>query len=112
MTAAAGPFAQAAVTAAAAVPDTPGVVFQAFTLAGRSSPGGPVDDVVLSAGHWPTGLGQIVVSRALGDTGAGVSLSPGQVITLTGVPGSPKLTVVGVGNSVTGTADGWVSPPR
>ena len=110
VTAAAGPFAQATVAATAAVPDTPGVVFQAFTLAGRSSPGGPVDDIVLSAGHWPTGPGQIVVAGNLGDTGAGMNLGLGQVITLTGMPGSPKLTIVGVGNSVTDTADGWVAP--
>jgi putative ABC transport system permease protein len=108
----AGPFAEATVTASAAIPDTPGVVFQAFTLAGRSSPGGPVDDIVLTAGHWPTGAGQIVVSRDLADTGSGANMSPGVVITLTGVPGTPKLTVVGVGVSVTNTADGWVLPAQ
>jgi putative ABC transport system permease protein len=112
VTASAGPFAEATVTASAAIPDTPGVVFQAFTLAGRSSPGGPVDDIVLTAGHWPTGAGQIVVSRDLADTGSGASMSPGVVITLTGVPGTPKLTVVGVGVSVTNTADGWVLPAQ
>jgi putative ABC transport system permease protein len=112
VTAAAGPFAQATVTATAAVPNTPGIVFQAFTLAGRASPGGPVDDIVLSAGHWPTGPGQIVVSRDLSDTGAGLSLNPGEVITLTGVPGNPRLSVVGVGTSATGTADGWVLPAQ
>jgi putative ABC transport system permease protein len=113
VTAAAGPFAEATVTATATVPGGPGVVqFQALTLAGRSSPGGPVDDIVLSSGHWPTATGQIVVSRDLADQGPGISLSPGQVITLTGVPGSPKLTVVGVGTSVTNTADGWVLPAQ
>jgi putative ABC transport system permease protein len=112
VTASAGPFAEATVTASAAIPDTPGVVFQAFTVAGRSSPGGPVDDIVLTAGHWPTGAGQIVVSRDLADTGSGASMSPGVVITLTGVPGTPKLTVVGVGVSVTNTADGWVLPAQ
>jgi putative ABC transport system permease protein len=110
VTAAAGPFAEATVTASAAIPDTPGVVFQAFTLAGRSSPGGPVDDIVLTAGHWPTGTGQVVVSGYLADTGSGASMRPGTVITLTAVPGRPKLTVVGVGVSVTNTADGWVLP--
>jgi len=112
VTAVAGPFAEATVTASAAIPDTPGVVFQAFTLAGRSSPGGPVDDIVLTAGHWPTGTGQVVVSRDLADTGSGASMGPGTVVTLTGVPGGPKLTVVGVGVSVTSTADGWVLPAQ
>jgi putative ABC transport system permease protein len=112
VTAAAGPFAEATVSASAAVPDTPGVMFQAFTLAGRSSPGGPVDDIVLSSGHWPTATGQVVVSRNLADTGSGASVGLGVVITLPGVPGSPKLTVVGVGTSVTNTADGWVLPAQ
>ena len=35
VTAAAGPFAEATVSASAAVPDTPGVVFPAFALAAR-----------------------------------------------------------------------------
>ena len=112
VTAAAGPFAEATVSASAAVPDTPGVVFPAFALAGRSSAGGPVDDIVLSSGHWPTAAGQVVVSRDLADTGSGASVGVGVVITLTGVPGSPKLTVVGVGTSVTDTADGWVLPAQ
>jgi len=113
VTAATGPFAEAIVTATATVPGGPGVVqFQALTLAGRSSPGGPVDDIVLSSGHWPTATGQIVVSRDLADQGPGISLSPGQVIMLTGEPGSPKLTVVGVATSATDTADGWVLPAQ
>ena len=110
VTAAAGPFAEAIVSATAEVPNVPGPDrFPALTLAGRSSPGGPVDDIVLSSGHWPTATGQIVISGNPSDTD-GISLSPGQVITLTSVPGSPTLTVVGVGTSVTGTADGWVVP--
>jgi putative ABC transport system permease protein len=110
VTAAAGPFAEAIVSATAEVPNVPGPDrFPALTLAGRSSPGGPVDDIVLSSGHWPTATGQIVISSNPSDTD-GISLSPGQVITLTSVPGSPTLTVVGVGTSVTGTADGWVVP--
>lgn len=96
VTASAGPFAEAAVTTApSAAP---------LTLVGRSSPGGPVDDIVLSSGHWPTATGQIVVSA----TQSGLGL--GQVITLTGVPHNPKLTIVGVGTSATGTAGGWVLP--
>jgi len=99
VTAAAGPFAEATVTA------TGGSSGPApLTLVGRSSPGGPVDDIGLSSGHWPAAAGQVVVSRSE------PVLSLGQVITLTGLPGAPKLTVVGVGTSATGTADGWVLP--
>jgi putative ABC transport system permease protein len=71
-----------------------------------------VDDIVLSSGHWPTAAGQIVIPRNLAGTAAGQGLSLGQVITLSSVPGSPKLTVVGVGTSVTDTADGWVLPAQ
>jgi putative ABC transport system permease protein len=113
VTATAGPFAEATVTVTAAVPaGADPLQFPALTLAGRLSPGGPVDDIVLSSGHWPTSAGQIVISRNLADTGAGQGLSQGQVITLTSVPGSPKLTVVGVGASVTNTADAWVLPAQ
>ena len=102
VTVSAGPFAEAAVTAAATAPSGPSAT--PLTLVGRSSPGGPVDDIVLSSGHWPTATGQIVVSASQ----SGLSL--GQVITLAGVPHNPKLTIVGVGTSATGTAGGWVLP--
>jgi putative ABC transport system permease protein len=105
VTAAAGPFAEAAVTAVTVTSGASGATqLPSLTLVGRASPGGPVDDIVLSSGHWPTAAGQIVVARGRS------ALSTGQVITLTGVPGDPKLTVVGVGISATGTAGGWVLP--
>jgi len=80
-------------------------VHQQLTLAGRSSPGGPVDDLTLTAGHWAQGPGQIVLSSQ-----SGLQLGVGSQVTVTGVPGSPKLTVVGIATSVTGTAQGWVTP--
>ena len=101
VTATAGPFAES--TVATQLGDQP---FGQLTLAGRGTPGGPVDDVVLSAGHWPDGPGQVVLDGSAG--GGGPAL--GSSITVTGVPGTPALVVVGFGNSVTNTADGWVSP--
>jgi putative ABC transport system permease protein len=74
-------------------------------LAARPSPTGPVDEVSLSAGHWPTGPGQVVLYS--GDEGPG---ELGDQATVTGVPGVRALTVVGFASSVTGTADGWVAP--
>ena len=110
VTASAGPFPETTVSATAAlVPftgQTPVTVQTQLTLAGRSSPGGPVDDLTLKAGHWATGQGQVV--RA--SSGSGPQLGIGSLVTVTGVPGSPKLTVVGVATSATGTADGWVTP--
>ncbi len=117
VTASAGPFPEASVSVTTQVTPsipitngkagkgTPITVHQQLTLVGRPSPGGPVDDLTLISGHWPTGPGQIVLSSA-----AGLQLGLGSQLTVTGVPGSPKLTVVGIATSVTGTAQGWVPP--
>jgi len=64
-----------------------------------------VDDLTLTSGHWPTQPDQIV----LGDIhGPGEQI--GAQITVTGVPGSPKLTIVGFATSITQTAQAWVLP--
>ncbi|HEX6523354.1 MAG TPA: FtsX-like permease family protein [Streptosporangiaceae bacterium] len=83
-----------------------GQPFGGLVLAGRSSPSGPVDDLVLTAGHWVTGPGQIVLSGTPSDQG----VQTGATLTVAGVPGSSTLTVVGFANSITNTADGWVAP--
>ena len=117
VTASAGPFPETNVAVTAQVTPsihvssggqakgTPITVQQQLTLVGRSSPGGPVDDLTLTSGHWPTGPGQIVLSSA-----AGLDVGLGSQITVSGLAGSPKLTVVGIATSVTGTAQGWVAP--
>jgi putative ABC transport system permease protein len=116
VTASAGPFPETAVDVTAQViPSIPVSGGQAkkgtavtlhdqLTLVGRSSPGGPVDDLSLTAGHWADGPGQIVLSSQ-----SDLTLPLGSQIAVTGVRGSPKLTVVGVATSVTGTALGWVT---
>ena len=76
------------------------------TVVGRSDPGGPVDDLTLLNGHWATGPGQAVLSDKL----LGPERMVGTVLAFPELPGSPKLTVVGVAQSVTGTADLWVTP--
>ncbi|HEX4257293.1 MAG TPA: FtsX-like permease family protein [Streptosporangiaceae bacterium] len=103
VTAAAGPFATATV-----VSQLGGQPFGQLTLAGRPTSGGPVDDVVLSQGHWPDGPGQLVLDSNTG--GQGGPLQVGSIVTVTSLHGHPKLTVVGLANSVTSTADGWVTP--
>ena len=40
-----------------------GVMMTQLTMAGRASPGGPVDDLTITAGHWPTAPDQIVLER-------------------------------------------------
>jgi putative ABC transport system permease protein len=101
VTAAAGPFSESVVQT-----ESGGQPFGQMVLAGRASAGGPVDDVVLNAGHWPDGPGQVVLDGSPGGGGPGL----GSTLAVTGVPGTPALTVVGFGNSVTSTADGWVTP--
>ena len=101
VTAVAGPFAEATVQS-----QFSGQPFGQLTLVGRSSPGGPVDDVVLNAGHWATGPGQVVLNTTAGYGGPVL----GNTITITGLPDSQTLTVVGFANSITNTADGWVAP--
>jgi putative ABC transport system permease protein len=100
VTAAAGPFGEVTVQA-----DQGGQPWGQLTLAGRPSPGGPLDDLVLSAGHWADGPGQVVL-----DGISGQFVPVGTTLTVTGLPGSPALTVVGFANSVTNTAQGWVTP--
>ena len=97
----AGPFAETTVQ----------VTFQGqpwgqLQLAGRTAPGGPVDDLVLNAGHWVDGPGQVVLNGYEGNGG----IMDGNTVQVTSAPGKPTLTVVGFANSITGTADGWVAP--
>jgi putative ABC transport system permease protein len=119
VTAAGGPFPETTVTVKTQL--TPGgppgggpapgngpggtiTVTQQLNLAGRSSPGGPVDDLVLTTGHWATGPGQVVWAG----NSQGLQLGPGTQLTVAGT--DQRLTVVGVANSITNTAQGWVTP--
>ena len=101
VTAVAGPFASASVTAQMSIPGADGTIGVPLTLVGRAAPGGSVDDLTLQQGHWPTSDNQVVLS-----VNAGGPAQVGSTITV----GSQKLTVVGIANSVTNTADGWVLP--
>ena len=76
-----------------------GTVSNPMNFVGRSSPGGPVDDLTLQQGQWATSDNQIVIS----------SNAPGQLGSTITV-GKQVMTVVGVANSVTDTADAWVLP--
>ncbi len=99
VTAVAGPFASENVDAQVSMPGINGTVTNPMNFVGRSSPGGPVDDLTLQQGHWATSDNQVVISSSA----PGV---PGSAITV----GKQVMTVVGVANSVTNTADAWVLP--
>jgi putative ABC transport system permease protein len=101
VTAMAGPFGEATIQSQWS--DQP---FGQLTLVGRPTPGGPVDDVVLNAGRWATGPGQVVLNSTSGGFGPVI----GNTLTVTGLPQAVTLTVVGFASSITNTADGWVAP--
>jgi putative ABC transport system permease protein len=114
VTAAAGPFPETTVTVKSKItPGPPGggpgpggsiTITQQLNLVGRSAPGGPVDDLVLTSGHWATGPGQVVWDG----NSQGVTLGTGARLTVAGT--NQHLTVVGVATSITATAEGWVTP--
>jgi putative ABC transport system permease protein len=123
VTAAAGPFAEVTATArpdghgrcARPAPASPCVtpeILPPMTLAGRASPGGPVDDLTLRSGHWATRPGQVVLSSAemYPDGGLPQGLGLGTQLTVSSAPGTPRLVVVGIAASATNSADGWVTP--
>jgi len=99
VTAVAGPFATESVNAQVSMPGVSGTVSNPMNFVGRGSPGGPVDDLTLQAGHWATSDNQVVISPN----------APGQIGSTITV-GKQVMTVVGIANSVTNTADAWVLP--
>jgi len=101
VTSAAGPYPETTVSVRSG-----GFGFGPQTVVGRATPSGPVDDLVIDGGHWATEPGQIVL-----DTGAnGLGFSVGSTMTVGAGTHRQTLTVVGLANSITGTASGWVAP--
>jgi putative ABC transport system permease protein len=81
-----------------------------MTVVGRADPGGPVDRVTLTDGRWATGPGEVVLAA-----GGQFHFPPnqvGRVWTLPDLPGSPTVTIVGIAQSVSQTADAWVTPAQ
>ncbi|GAA1350811.1 ABC transporter permease [Streptomyces beijiangensis] len=78
------------------------------TVAGRASAKGAVDKVGLDSGKWATSPGQIVLSADL----VPPDIEAGATVKVTGMPGAPTLTLVGIARSVGHSADGWVSPAQ
>ncbi|GAA5012200.1 ABC transporter permease [Actinopolymorpha pittospori] len=79
-------------------------------IVGRAETATPVDRLELTDGTWLTGPGQIVLSRDSYGTGD-LAWRVGTEITVD-VPGKPTLRVVGIADSITGTADAWVWPTQ
>ena len=88
--------------------DFPGIGLPPMNIVGRANPGGPVDDLVLTDGRWIARPGEIVLSTSF----FGPRGSVGMTMTFPDLPGKPVLTIVGIAQSVTGTADAWVEPSQ
>jgi putative ABC transport system permease protein len=108
---AAGPFPETAVTATVRSSGDGLISTQLpLVLVGRNSPAAALDDLTLTSGHWPRNDSQIVLSSATAGAGQESGNPDGETVTVTTAPGAPQLTVVGVANSVTQSANGWVLP--
>ncbi len=93
--AAAGPFAEVTtslqLTIATAGPaGAARLLIPSVTLVGRAAPDGPVDDIALQSGHWPTGPGQIVLSGNQAGSSLPVQPSPGMQVTAVGAAGQAR----------------------
>lgn len=101
----AGPFGQATVGLILG----PARSGRPYTVVGRADPGGPVDRLNVWKGRWAANLGEVVLSRDPTETdGPGL---PRIGATLT-VQDGPKLTVVGLADSLSGSAEAWVTPDQ
>ncbi len=101
-----GPFPEVTITPLTGPPGSAGqLTGPPLTVVGRAAPGGPLDDLTLQQGRWPQRPGEFVLSS---DSQFGLPL--GAQMTVSGVPGSPRLTLVGIANSINQSADGWVVP--
>lgn len=108
----AGPFPTAVLNGYITTLNVPGLDLTDFPLpamhlVGRAQPGGSVDDVQLTAGHWPTAADQIVIEEGSSPLDGAPM---GTTLTFPHSPGSPTLTIVGVADSVSQTTDAWVLP--
>jgi putative ABC transport system permease protein len=124
VTASAGPFPQTTAVlnvalhgppGAAGVPNSgggppPGAM--TYNVIGRASPGGPVDDLTITGGHWVQRPGQVVLSSNVQEGVPVVTPPLGSEVTVSSAPGQPRLTVVGYARSITGTAGAWVIPAQ
>ncbi|GAA2879731.1 hypothetical protein Acy02nite_26300 [Actinoplanes cyaneus] len=105
VTATAGPFGQVVVK-----PETDSGVIRGtpLTVVGRADPGGPVDQLDVWHGRWPSGPGEIVLAFTPDpDFELGPLASTTEVVT-----GGVTLKVVGFAESINNSADGWVTPAQ
>jgi FtsX-like permease family len=103
-----------ATTVSVIIPATPGYeggtpVSGTMTVVGRASRSGPLDHIIQTHGRWFTGLGEIDQNE-LSNTRA--PLGQVSTITVTGLAGKPKLTIVGFARLAAqdDTQNAWALP--
>jgi len=110
-TEAAGPYPETAIALQGpALPKTRGGKLSgglalSYSVVGRSSRGGPLDDLTLNRGRWPDGPGQIAIGVYIP-----LRVQVGGAVTATSLAGHPRLTVTGYGGSEARDEDAWVTP--
>jgi len=110
----AGPYPQTMITVAAAG-GSGGLPATKLTVMGRTSPSGPLDDIVANPpemapgthgqSRWPARPGEISLS-----TSTSIRLPLGAKLTVTSASGRPSLTMVGYGDTQVNPEDAWVVP--
>ena len=111
VSASAGPFPVASLlpVAGSGAEVPAGTALAQLTVVGRGTPAAAVDAMTVTAGAWATGPGQIVLRAGPGE---GTEFSVGSRVTFPEAPGHPTLTVVGFADSVSDTAEAWVTPAQ
>ena len=107
VTATAGPYPQATISPRLQGATQGPAPLPPMTVVGRAGPGGPLDDLVIQQGRWAQRPGELVLSADFG-----VAVPLGTQLAVGGVPGTPRLTVVGYASSINQSADGWVVPSQ
>ena len=83
----------------------PGSPALPYSVVGRSSRTGPLDDLTLNGGRWPAGLGQVALGVYIP-----LRVPVGSMATAAGLAGHPRLRVVGYGGSEARDEDAWATP--
>ncbi len=109
VTQAAGPYPETGLSLQAAEaphgPEAPAGPPLSYTVVGRSSRGGPLDDLTLNGGQWPVSLGQIAIGVYIP-----LRVPVGGKVTVTSLAAHPQLTVAGYGGSEARDEDAWTTP--
>ena len=80
---------------------------QPLTVAGRPSPGGPLDGLTLYNGHWPAAADEIdLAPYYVGFAG----FPAGSTLTVKGLAGKPRLVVAGKAGSAARDEGAWMTP--